>query len=90
MGSKQTTICANDEPLKLIIRILKRIIDEPSNSKFQKLDFQRLCDKLGNDSDLLQIFYIAGFHKSDNGKRLLFDLNSLDKLEAIYDELTSC
>ena len=75
--------------LKLIIRILKRIIDDPNNLKYQNLDYKKVQDKLKHCPNLIDLLFNAGFYKSGNNQRLLFNINSLDTLKLIYDQLIS-
>ncbi|MDY6814955.1 MAG: hypothetical protein SV598_03610 [Pseudomonadota bacterium] len=82
-------MAASSKGSKLIITILKRIIDEPTNSKYQSLNYQKVNDKLQHSSEMMEILYNAGFYKSENGQKLLFNVDSLDTLKLIYNQLTS-
>ena len=79
----------NMEESKLIVQILKRIMEEPNNSKYQNLNYHRVTNKLKHCPRLIDLLYKAGFYKSGNGKRLLFDIKSLDKLKLIHNQLMS-
>ena len=80
-------MAADEKELKLIIKIFKKIVEEPTNSKYQELNHKRLNNKLSNASNLMKILFNAGFYKSEDEKKLLFDANSTDTLKLIYNEL---
>ena len=78
----------DQERVKLVIKILKKIIDEPDNMKYQNLNYKKVYKKLGNDDMMMGLLLNAGFHK-DDGNRLLFDKDSFNKLKDVYDDLTT-
>ena len=76
-----------EKGLKFIVKIFRKIINEPNNSKYQSLNYKKVINKLKNCKDLIDLLYNAGFSKSDD--RLLFDINLLHTLKMIYDQLLS-
>ena len=82
-------MAANKKKSKLIIKILKNIIEEPNNVKYHKINYKKIKDKLKNCADLIEILYSAGFKESDDNEKLIFHPESSDSAKLIYNELTS-
>eukprot|EP01084_Bolivina_argentea_P207850 354546_1 len=72
----------------ILLRILTNIIQHPKNPKYQDLNVSRITKKFDNCSKALRILYDAGFYQSGDSNRLLFDINKLNTLEALYVKLS--
>eukprot|EP01084_Bolivina_argentea_P170993 296261_1 len=75
--------------LKVVIEIFKRILNDRNNKKYQNINYKRVSTKLTNTPKLMELICKAGFSKSKDGKRLIYDMQSFDILKVIYNELVS-
>ena len=73
---------------RLIIKLLKKIIDNPQDTKYQTLNYDMVRNKLQN-KESMNLLYNAGFYKSENGKKLLFNIECMDTMKMFHAELTS-
>eukprot|EP01084_Bolivina_argentea_P263673 446363_1 len=79
---------ANSKMVKKVLTIFENILTYPANSKYQNLNLSRISKLFKNWPKGLEMLYSAGFYRSDNGKRLLFDIKKLDQLKLLYDVLS--
>eukprot|EP01083_Nonionella_stella_P142551 441296_1 len=70
-------------------RIFKNIIENPNETKYQKISLSKLCEKLKNCEKSMNVLCHVGFIKSTNGKYLLYNMHQLNKLQKAYDLLKS-
>ena len=72
---------------KLLLRIFNNIINNPNKQKYKNLDFNIISKKFSKCPSCINILRCAGFYKSKNGHRLIFDEYKLDKLKKIKNLL---
>eukprot|EP01084_Bolivina_argentea_P103886 186051_1 len=73
--------------LKLLIRILQNVVSNPNNHKYQNLHFDRIYKKFEQHPFYMVMLNDAGFCKSYDGKRLIFDIKQLPKLKKMLNKL---
>ena len=76
-----------NEDTRLLLRILKKIIDHPNADKFKNIHMTRLTKKIFNYYLCVDILKQAGFTTSNDGLRLVFDEQQYDQLQAVYLDL---
>eukprot|EP01084_Bolivina_argentea_P102905 184347_1 len=75
-----------------IFEAILAILKNKNNKKYQNLSMKRISNKFKNYSIThvcMVILYQAGFEKSDDGKRLLYDTNNLHQLQSVHETLVS-
>eukprot|EP01084_Bolivina_argentea_P254143 427156_1 len=74
--------------VKLLLKIIHNIIKNPTNSKFCNLNLQRITKRFSKSDVFLQLMYDTGFYKSNNGFRLIFDIQRLNELKLLHNKLS--
>ena len=77
-----------NKSIKLILRIINNIIQNPNNNKYKDISILRILNKLNNRNKYINLLLKFGFDKSNDGKRLIFNLNKLNKLKQLHQLLT--
>eukprot|EP01084_Bolivina_argentea_P062223 113761_1 len=78
-----------EKTVKLLTKILKKIIANPTVDKYCKLKIATIQQRLSYSKLCIDILLSAGFHKSTNNQKLFFDKTKLDDLKKIYQALLS-
>ena len=73
--------------IKLLLKIINNIIENPSNTKYQNLNYNKIESKFIKCPCCMDILFYCGFYKSSNGQRLLFRSKTLNKLIQTKDLL---
>ena len=73
----------------LLLRICNNIIEHPNNPKFKNLNYIKINKKFSKCKSCVDILICAGFYKSDNGERLLFNNHKLHKLKEMKELILS-
>ncbi len=61
------------------------MLSHPNNKKYKNLNVRRIGEKL--NTSYINWLLNAGFHTSDDGKRLIFNVEKLDQLKDVYNTL---
>eukprot|EP01084_Bolivina_argentea_P180714 312203_1 len=84
----QTTLSSTQTEFKWLAVIFQNILHNQQIEKYRNLNFNRTCKALGAKCSTHLIWlYNAGFHRSSDDKRLLFDTNKLNELKEVYASL---
>eukprot|EP01084_Bolivina_argentea_P159541 277840_1 len=67
--------------LKVISQILNNILADPQNQTYKNLHFHRVYNRLQQCAICMNVLYDAGFHISNNGKRLVYDMKRLNDIK---------
>ena len=76
--------------IKLLLKIINNIIENPSNTKYRDLNYIKIEKKFIKCPCCMDILFYCGFYKSSNDSgvdRLLFSSKLLDKLIETKDIL---
>eukprot|EP01084_Bolivina_argentea_P281628 481885_1 len=79
----------NNVQSEFLIKLLQNIMMHPNNKKYQDLSLSRIQKRFPNCAVLVDILLIAGFFKSDDGKRLFYNSTHFNKLQSIYTQLSA-
>eukprot|EP01083_Nonionella_stella_P014382 40420_1 len=74
--------------LSTLLKILNKISKEPTNTKYHNVNTERVLCQFNGNQVFIESLIKAGFAKSPNGKRLLFDIQRLDNIPSIKQELS--
>eukprot|EP01084_Bolivina_argentea_P113716 202626_1 len=85
---KHFCLSSHEKKIKVVVTILNNVIQNPTNDKYKNLNVNRIRAKL--DCQMcMDVLYDAGFHKSNDGKRLLHNTKKLNDLCKIQKLLGS-
>eukprot|EP01084_Bolivina_argentea_P209758 357221_1 len=70
--------------VKLIQKIFTRIIDNPTDEKYRKLNVEKLSQKLHNYDLWLRLLVGVGFRTSTDGNLLVFDIEYINYLKICH------
>eukprot|EP01084_Bolivina_argentea_P257279 433421_1 len=76
----------NIEDANVVAKLCKRILDNPSDCKYQSICVEKLYTKLNDYKNVLGLLNELGFHETSDHKRLIFDMNhsNLENLKYFY------
>eukprot|EP01083_Nonionella_stella_P145866 458003_1 len=77
---------------KLLLKISRNILNHPNVTKYHSLNIDKISQRRNSASTIvMNILYMVGFCKSDDGSRLIFkgDIIILDRLRELYILLQS-
>eukprot|EP01084_Bolivina_argentea_P256249 431343_1 len=74
--------------LSLVFTIFDNIITEPNNKKYQTLNLSVISRKFQEYQSCINILFLAGFYKSDDQQKLLFNADKLSQLKIIRQILS--
>eukprot|EP01084_Bolivina_argentea_P257280 433422_1 len=79
----------NIEDANVVAKLCKRILDNPSDCKYQSICVEKLYTKLNDYKNVLGLLNELGFHETSDHKRLIFDMNqsNLEKLQYLHSSL---
>eukprot|EP01084_Bolivina_argentea_P253001 424867_1 len=77
-----------EKTLPIVMQIINNILSNPTDRRYRSLNISRLLPKLSNDI-WIQLLIQAGFRKSANENRLIFEEATLEPLEYINSLLSS-
>eukprot|EP01084_Bolivina_argentea_P257909 434608_1 len=72
---------------QLLLKIYDNILKDPTNTKYHNLDYLKISNKFQHSDLLLHLLFVAGFYKSENNKRLFFDVSQFNQLQLVNNKL---
>eukprot|EP01084_Bolivina_argentea_P061782 112941_1 len=78
----------HEKHVKVLIVIFKNIRQNPNKDKYQNLNLNRIWKKLNKCQSCIKLLCDAGFYKSGDDKRLLYDTQKMDELTNLHQILS--
>eukprot|EP01084_Bolivina_argentea_P128999 227907_1 len=83
----QSKLDPND--IQLLTNVFEKIFQNLNNKKYQNLNRTRVCKTFVKPELSMNVLHHAGFYKSNDGRRLLYDMNKLDHMKKLHANLHS-
>eukprot|EP01084_Bolivina_argentea_P085805 155090_1 len=79
----------NKRDIKLLVKILQNILNDPNNEQYHNINIKRLLNKFSEPKLCVNLLHKSGFITLNDGTRLVYNKEQLHKLIATHQQLLS-